>query len=93
MGARGALVCDEKGLRRFPSFPVRAVDTTGAGDAFTSALTVEYLRTGDIYAAMPVALAAGALTVTRLGAQPAMPDHKEVFEFLSHQLSLPHPVR
>ncbi|MYS16718.1 ribokinase, partial [Streptomyces sp. SID4982] len=38
LGARGALVCDASGARAVPSVVVDAVDTTGAGDAFTAAL-------------------------------------------------------
>jgi ribokinase len=82
MGARGALVCDKNGARRFSAFVVNAIDATAAGDAFTSALTVEWLRTGGVRTAMPVALAAGAITATRMGAQPALPDYSEVLAFL-----------
>ncbi|MET7613677.1 ribokinase, partial [Streptomyces seoulensis] len=38
LGAKGALVCDASGVRAVPSVAVAAVDTTGAGDAFTAAL-------------------------------------------------------
>lgn len=38
LGAQGALVCDDSGVTRVPSVKVDAVDTTGAGDAFTAAL-------------------------------------------------------
>ncbi|HEX9897997.1 MAG TPA: ribokinase, partial [Candidatus Methylomirabilis sp.] len=40
LGAQGALCCDGKSAIHFPAFPVDAVDTTGAGDAFNGALAV-----------------------------------------------------
>uniref|UniRef100_UPI0013C4D2AD ribokinase n=1 Tax=Streptomyces europaeiscabiei TaxID=146819 RepID=UPI0013C4D2AD len=38
LGAEGALVADAEGSARVPAVQVEAVDTTGAGDAFTAAL-------------------------------------------------------
>jgi len=40
LGANGALCADEHGMRIAPPFPVNAVDTTGAGDAFIGSLAV-----------------------------------------------------
>jgi len=37
LGKRGCLISDGGILREIPSFAVRAVDSTGAGDAFTAA--------------------------------------------------------
>ena len=55
------------------------VDTTAAGDAFTAALTLEYLRNGgDIKAAIKYGNAAGAITVTRKGASSSIPTAEEV---------------
>jgi len=59
-----------------------AVDTTAAGDAFTAGLAAQYLRTGELPRAVRYANAAGALAVTRLGAQPSMPRRAEVESFL-----------
>jgi ribokinase len=38
LGANGALLAGPEGTRHVPAFPVRAVDTTGAGDAFIGSL-------------------------------------------------------
>ena len=57
---------------------VDAVDTTGAGDTFTAALTValaERQAPGD---ALRFACAAGAVATTRMGAQPSLPHREEV---------------
>lgn len=40
LGAAGALCASEDGMRIVPPFPVNAVDTTGAGDAFIGSLAV-----------------------------------------------------
>lgn len=54
---------------------VRAVDTTGAGDAFAGALAVAWSRGDDPASALRWACAAGALATTRLGAAaPAAAD-------------------
>jgi len=82
LGERGALLCDGEGCEHFPSYKVEAVDATAAGDAFTGALACEYLKSGDIRAAVRTAVAAGALAVTRLGAQPSLPTAAEVREFM-----------
>jgi len=59
------------------------VDTTGAGDAFTGALAWRLAAGDDLAAAIGVAVRAGAVAVTRRGAQPSFPtpadlhDHPE----------------
>jgi ribokinase len=66
-----------------PGFPVEAVDTTGAGDAFTAALVIgvaEGLPWGE---ALRRANAAGAIAVTRFGTMVAMPSREEVESFLA----------
>jgi ribokinase len=82
LGEQGALACDGERAVHFPAFPVRAVDTTGAGDAFTGALAVGLAAGGSLEEAIPLANAAGALCCTRPGAQAALPDRAEVEGFL-----------
>ena len=78
-GARGAFLYDAKRYNVFPSFKVeKVVDTTAAGDAFTAAMTLEYLRSGDIKSAIIYGNAAGAITVTRAGAASSVPSFEEV---------------
>jgi len=54
-----------------------------AGDAFTAALTVQFAAGFDIEKAIRYANFAGALTVTKLGAQPSLPTRTEVDEFMA----------
>jgi len=85
-GEHGAYLYDGEGEgENFPAIPVRAVDSTAAGDAFTAALTVRYLRTRDIAASIRYANVVGALSVTKTGAQSAMPTAAEVESFLIEQ--------
>ncbi|MBB1246848.1 ribokinase [Streptomyces durbertensis] len=78
LGGRGALVAEADGeSAHVPAVPVRAVDTTGAGDAFAAALAWR-LGAGDpLPAAAAAACRVGALAVTREGAQPSFPTATE----------------
>jgi len=81
MGKKGAMLYSDEVTGLFPAPEVEAVDTTAAGDAFTAAMTVEYIKNGDIARAIRFANIVGAITVTRLGAQPSLPSLAEVEEF------------
>lgn len=82
LGEQGALVCDGSTAAHFPAFPVKAVDTTAAGDAFTGALAVGLAAGGTLEQAIPLANAAAALTCTRRGAQDSLPARSAVEAFL-----------
>jgi ribokinase len=78
-GGRGALVVTADGAtHHVPGVPVQVVDTTGAGDAFTSALGVALAEGRPLLDAVRFATGAGALAVTRLGVVPALPTRAEV---------------
>ncbi|WP_051764649.1 ribokinase [Streptomyces sp. NRRL F-5135] len=78
LGGHGALVADGGGAAPVPAVPVRAVDTTGAGDAFTAALAWR-LGTGDTLSdAAAYAVRVGAAAVTKRGAQASFPTAQEV---------------
>ncbi|NLK39684.1 MAG: ribokinase [Clostridiales bacterium] len=85
LGERGAFVYDGRYHRILPSLDVRAVDTTAAGDAFSAALTLEYLRTGDIYRACEYGNIVGAITVQRKGAATSIPTAEEVDLFIQER--------
>lgn len=82
LGSRGAYVYDGVNADIIPSYEVTAVDSTAAGDAFTAALTYEYIKTGDIIHSIKFANAVGALTVTRMGASSSLPTYDEVMNFV-----------
>ena len=83
-GAKGAFLYDGKRYNTFPAIKTaKVVDTTAAGDAFTAALTLEYLRTQDIREAIKYANAAGAIAVSRPGAASSVPTAEEVAMLIS----------
>ncbi|ASB87112.1 ribokinase [Bacillus sonorensis] len=69
--------------RLIPSFPVKAVDTTGAGDTFNAGLAVALSEGGDIESALRFANRAASLSVLKFGAQGGMPKRAEVERALS----------
>ncbi len=84
VGERGSFIYDGKFYHMISPYNVKAVDETGAGDVFTAALTVEYVRNGkDIIAACKYANAAGALSVLKNGSTPSMPYHTDVMNFIA----------
>jgi ribokinase len=77
-GAGAVLYHTGEEIARAPAFDVPVVDTTGAGDTFCGAL-VTALAEGQAPAdALRFASAAGALAVTRPGAQPSLPSRQSV---------------
>ncbi len=73
LGEHGALVVSAEGETHIPSYPVKAVDTTAAGDAFCGALAVALGRGEPLLEAVRYGNAAGALSVTITGAEPSLP--------------------
>ncbi len=92
LGAQGSYFhsASSKGFAK--PFQVDAVDSTGAGDSFVGALLTQLIKhdKNNLDAQLPRALefanAAGALTLTRRGAIPALPTASEVREFLNRVL-------
>jgi ribokinase len=84
LGERGCYLALADGHREFvPAYKVRAVDTTAAGDAFNGAFATAMVRGKDPIAAAAWAGAVAAISVTRAGAQPSMPNSEEVESFLA----------
>ncbi|MCL2499523.1 MAG: ribokinase [Defluviitaleaceae bacterium] len=81
LGKRGAYHYRNKQGTHYPPHTVKAVDPTAAGDVFTAAMGVQYLTHGDMTRAIRYANIAGAITVTRAGAQESIPTAKEVEAF------------
>jgi ribokinase len=77
LGDRGSMLAGPTGSVHIPPFPVKAIDTTGAGDAFIGSLAVflaeglaekEALARANLYA---------ALSTTRVGTQKSFPKRAE----------------
>ncbi len=82
LGGRGCFVTDLRECRTIPTFEGPVVDTTAAGDSFTAALTLEYLRCGELFEAVRFANAVGTIVVGRAGASTSIPTAREVEKFL-----------
>lgn len=83
LGEKGALLKSREREQLFPALPVKAVDTTAAGDTFNGAMAVRLAEGADIGAAITFANAASALAVSRKGAQTSIPSRAEVEALLT----------
>ena len=88
MGAAGAFLMSGDLCELVPAFPIEPMDSTAAGDSFTAAMVIDWLRTGDIRHAVRYGNAAGALAAMSLGAQTSLPKADGVAEFLGKRKQL-----
>jgi len=78
LGERGVVSAGPEGVRHHPARPVRAVDSTAAGDTFIGGLCASLVRGRPLDDAIAFAQAAAAISVTRPGAQPSIPYEREL---------------
>lgn len=83
LGEKGAFLVGLGEEMHIPAYEVEVVDTTAAGDAFVGGFAVALAEGENLPKAVRFANAAGALAVTKLGAQPSLPARQEVEEFLA----------
>lgn len=85
LGSKGALYCTAEETSQIPAYKVKALDTTAAGDAYVGALATGLSEGRTVLESAKFAAAAAALSVTRPGAQPALPWREEVDIFIDKQ--------
>ncbi len=78
LGERGCSVWDNETLKIMPAYKSNVVDTTAAGDCFTAAMALHYMKTGNIYDACDMGNKAGSIAVSRMGAADSMPTINEL---------------
>ena len=78
LGAQGVYFANADGGDFVTPFQVDAIDSVAAGDAFNGALAVSLAEGATLEQSVRMAAAAGALAVTKSGAQASMPYRKEV---------------
>ncbi|MEJ6519862.1 ribokinase [Shewanella bicestrii] len=78
LGSKGAFISSAGFTGLIPALEVQAIDTVAAGDTFNGALVVGLSEGMSIAAAVGFANAASAITVTRAGAQRAIPYRHEL---------------
>ena len=82
LGAKGCLIKTRKERLLLPGFPVRAIDTTGAGDNFVAGFLAGLSKGLSLRECGLLANATGAIATTRLGATSAAVGIDGVVEFL-----------
>jgi ribokinase len=86
MGSHGTYLASKDGIGSLvPAFPVTAIDTTAAGDAFNAGFATGLMLGKSPPDSAAFAAAVAAISVTRIGAQPSMPSMAEVEEFMEDE--------
>ncbi|HJA02553.1 MAG TPA: ribokinase [Candidatus Gallimonas gallistercoris] len=85
LGTDGSASVSKGVFRRVDPVPAAAVDTTAAGDTYVGAFVTRLSEGAEIETAMHFASTASALTVTRRGAQCAIPLRAEVEAYAKEQ--------
>lgn len=85
LGSRGVYVATRERSQIIPCYPVQAVDTTGAGDAFNGGFLTALSEGKNLWEAAAFAQAVAALSVQKMGAAPSMPTRQEVEVFLAER--------
>jgi sugar/nucleoside kinase (ribokinase family) len=80
-GAAGAMIVTD-GIEHVAPFPVEAVDSTAAGDAFVAGFLWAVEQGASPKAAARLACAAGAMKAARAGSAEAVPTREELARFL-----------
>jgi ribokinase len=89
LGERGAwLVERHRGPTYYPAYPVAAVDSTGAGDAFAAGCLAGLAVNTPLVRLGPFANAVAALVTTRVGCRDGLPSREAVASFLARQEGL-----
>ncbi len=83
LGEMGSVFVDRnENIHRSPAYKVDAVDSTAAGDAFTGGFIMGQTEGHTLPDCVEIGNAAGAISVTRLGAQPSLPFRDDLIKFL-----------
>ena len=90
-GAKGCIIATKSSVELYPAYKVDSVDTLGSGDSFLGGFLYKLLEkskditeltSDELYEMSDFANACGAITSMEHGAIPAMPDLKEVEDFM-----------
>lgn len=87
-GSEGVLYSNKKNETLIPSFDVNVIDTTGAGDTFNGGFSVTIAQGKSVAEACKFGNAAGAISVSKFGAQAGMPSREEVNNLLNKKRCL-----
>lgn len=85
LGGKGVYINTEGKSEIIPAYQVKAIDTTGAGDAFNGGLLTALAEGKTLRDAAKFANALAAISVQRIGTTPSMPAREEIDAFISAQ--------
>lgn len=78
LGGEGCLLASDEKEEFFPSYKVKAIDTTAAGDSFTAAFALALSQGADYKEAIKLGQKVSSIVVTQKGAQTSIPSMEEV---------------
>lgn len=83
LGEKGSIFITPKDeILKVPSYIVKSIDTTGAGDAFIGGFVFGIITGKSVEESTKLGNASGSFSVTKLGAQSSLPYKKELYDFL-----------
>ena len=88
LGVRGAFYTNGKEELLVPALKVKALETTGAGDAFNGGLAAALSDGLPIDTALKFATCTSAISVTRLGSSESMPYRHEILALLQKEFNI-----
>lgn len=88
LGVNGAYYTDGKCEIHVPGIKVKAIETTGAGDAFNGGFATAIGEGMDVEKALKFANCTAAISVTRLGAAESMPNRDEIDAFMKEKYGI-----
>ena len=88
LGVRGVYFTDGKEEIFVPAIKVKAVETTGAGDAFNGGFATAIAEGMPVERALQFATCTAAISVTRLGSSPSMPYRHEILALMEKEFGV-----
>ncbi|MBO5649006.1 MAG: ribokinase [Clostridia bacterium] len=88
LGVRGVYFYNGEAELMVPAVPVKAVETTGAGDAFNGGLATAIAEGLPVDTALKFATCTAAISVTRLGSSPSMPHRHEILALMEKEFGI-----
>ena len=88
LGVRGVYYTDGTTELTVPAIKVKAIETTGAGDAFNGGLATAIAEGLPMETALKFATCTAALSVTRLGSSQSMPYREETAALMEREFGI-----
>ena len=88
LGSRGAYFRSAEKEITVSAIKLRAVETTGAGDAFNGGFACAIAEGMPVETALKFATCTAAISVTRLGSGPSMPQRAEIAELMKREYNI-----